>query len=263
MPQTAISRPLTTRPALANVPSMPATLSSTPPRRGLAFEVAGEHLFLQACGAAWWEDAEVLVVSDLHLEKASSYAARGQLLPPYDTAATLGRIAALIEDLAPATVISLGDSFHDRRARPRMAERDVATIRAMTGGTDWIWVEGNHDPKPPEDLGGRVMHELVLGNLVFRHLATQGPARGEIGGHRHPGARVVGRGRSVRTRCFASDGERMVMPAYGALTGGLNILDAAFDALFPKGVVAGVLGRDGVYAAAGRRLVGDTLRAAG
>lgn len=243
---------------------MPARPNSSPATRpGLAFEVAGECLSLQPCGALWWEDAEVLVVSDLHLEKASSYAARGQLLPPYDTGATLSRIRMLIEDLAPATVISLGDSFHDRRARPRMAESDVATIRAMTGQADWIWIEGNHDPKPPEDLGGRVAHELVLGSLIFRHEPTPGAARGEIAGHLHPCARVVGRGRSVRTRCFVSDGERMVMPAYGALTGGLNILDVAFDRLFPNGVIAGVLGRDGVYATAVDRLVADTLRAAG
>ncbi len=243
------------------MPASPTARQSVRP--GLAFEVAGERLSLQSCGALSWEDAEVLVVSDLHLEKASSYAARGQLLPPYDTGATLRRVAALIGELAPATVISLGDSFHDRRARPRMAATDVETIRSMTGQVDWVWIEGNHDPKPPEDLGGRVTHELVLGSLVFRHEPTAGPARGEIAGHLHPCARVVGRGRSVRTRCFASDGQRMVMPAYGALTGGLNILDPAFDRIFPNGMIAGVLGRDGVYAAARERLIGDTLRAAG
>ncbi|MDP3737612.1 MAG: ligase-associated DNA damage response endonuclease PdeM [Hyphomonadaceae bacterium] len=242
---------------------MPENRSISHTRKDLAFEVAGECLSLLPCGALWWEDAEVLVVSDLHLEKASSYAARGQLLPPYDTGATLRRITALIENLAPATVISLGDSFHDRRARPRMAASDVTTIRTMTDQTDWIWIEGNHDPKPPEDLGGRIAHELVLGALIFRHEPTPGAARGEIAGHLHPCARVAGRGRSVRSRCFASDGERMVMPAYGALTGGLNVLDAAFDALFPKGMIAGVLGRDGVYATAGNRLIADTLRAAG
>lgn len=240
---------------------MPQALPSTGPRPDLAFEVAGEQLSLQACGGLWWEAASVLVVSDLHLEKASSYASRGQMLPPYDTRATLGRIAALVAALKPTTVISLGDSFHDRRARPRMAQDDVALVREMTATCDWVWIEGNHDPKPPEDLGGRVTHELRLGPLVFRHEPTSGKARGEIAGHLHPCARVLGRGRSVRARCFASDGERLVMPAYGALTGGLNLLDAAFDALFPDGVVAGVLGRDGVYLAAGERLAPDGLRA--
>jgi len=242
---------------------MPESLPNSPARKGLAFEVAGERLSLQPSGALWWAEEEVLVVSDLHLEKGSAYAARGQMLPPYDTRATLRRIAALVEALAPATVISLGDSFHDRHARPRMAEDDVAMVRAMTDGRDWVWIEGNHDPKPPDDLGGRAAHEFRLGALIFRHEPTTGPARGEICGHLHPCARVAGRGRSVRARCFVSDGERMVMPAYGALTGGLNILDAAFMALFPRGAVAGVLGRDSVYAAAGERLLADTLSAAG
>jgi uncharacterized protein len=224
---------------------------------GLAFEVVGEHLSLQTCGALWWADADVLVVSDLHLEKGSAYAARGQMLPPYDTRATLKRVAALVEALEPTTVISLGDSFHDRHARMRMATEDAAVIRAMTDACDWVWIEGNHDPHPPADLGGRMAHELQLGPLVFRHEPSLGPARGEVAGHLHPCARVAGRGRSVRSRCFASDGERMVMPAYGALTGGLNILDEAFAALFPNGMIAGVLGRDGVYAAAGDRLLAE------
>jgi hypothetical protein len=240
---------------------MPAAQSSVKSRADLAFEVAGERLSLQPCGGLWWESAGVLVVSDLHLEKASAYAARGQMLPPYDTRATLGRIAALVEALKPTTVISLGDSFHDRRARPRMAADDVASIRALTSRSDWVWIEGNHDPKPPEDLGGRVMDELCMGALVFRHVPTAGVVRGEVAGHMHPCARVVGRGRSVRVRCFATDGERVVMPAYGALTGGLNVLDVAFDALFPGGVVAGVMGRDGVYVAGGERLVADGVRA--
>ena len=227
--------------------------------RSLACEVAGEQLVLHSCGAVWWEAASVLVFSDLHLEKASSYAERGQMLPPYDTGATLRRIDSLIQMLQPTTVIALGDSFHDRRAAVRMASGDVAYVRAMTGRVDWVWIEGNHDPQPPAHLGGRTAHELRLGPLTFRHEPASGNAHGEIAGHLHPCARVLGRGRSVRARCFASDGERMVMPAYGALAGGLNVLDVAFSPIFPNGMIAAVLGRDGVYAAAGERLVADAL----
>ncbi|HEX5008100.1 MAG TPA: ligase-associated DNA damage response endonuclease PdeM [Hyphomonadaceae bacterium] len=230
--------------------------------RWLACEVAGEGLVLHPCGALWWQAASVLVFSDLHLEKASSYAERGQMLPPYDTGATLRRAARLVDALQPTTVIALGDSFHDRRARSRMTQDDVLVVRSLTHRADWVWIEGNHDPQPPEDLGGRVARELRLGPLTFRHEPQAGKVRGEIAGHLHPCARVLGRGRSVRARCFASDGERMVMPAYGALTGGLNVLDAAFSALFPNGMIAAVLGRDGVYAAAGERLAADALSAA-
>lgn len=243
---------------------MKAAVSQHRTPAGLALDVAGERLLALTCGGLWWEAASVLVVSDLHLEKASSYAARGQMLPPYDTRATLKRIAAVVDALRPTTVISLGDSFHDRRARPRMAEDDATFVRELTAACDWVWIEGNHDPKPPEDLGGRFAQELQLGNLVFRHEPTSGTAPGEIAGHLHPCARVVGRGgRTVRARCFATDGQRLVMPAYGALTGGLNLMDVAFDGLFPQGVFAGVLGRDGVYLAAGERLIPDTIRATG
>ena len=230
-----------------------------PSRAGLAFEVAGERLSLRPCGALWWAEAEVLVVSDLHLEKGSAYAARGQMLPPYDTRATLLRLAALVEGLRPTTMISLGDSFHDRHARMRMSPQDAAAVRIMTDACDWVWIEGNHDPKPPADLGGRTADELRLGPLVFRHQPGPSSSRGEIAGHLHPCARVVGRGGSVRSRCFVSDGERMVMPAYGALTGGLNILDTAFAGLFPNGMIAGVIGRDSVYAAAGDRLLPEAV----
>jgi DNA ligase-associated metallophosphoesterase len=124
-------------------------------RKSLAFEVAGQRLSLRSCGALWWEEQGVLVVSDLHLEKGSAYAARGQMLPPYDTRATLRRIGALVDALEPETVISLGDSFHDRHARLRMSPEDARTIRSMTDRCDWVWIEGNHDPRPPADLGGR------------------------------------------------------------------------------------------------------------
>lgn len=224
--------------------------------------MAGERLSLLPCGGLWWEAGSVLVVSDLHLEKGSAYAARGQMLPPYDTRATLKRIALLADAYEPTTIISLGDSFHDRCARGRMAPEDANVLCGIISRCDWIWIEGNHDPKPPEDLGGRTAEELKLGALVFRHEPVSGRAPGEIAGHLHPCAKVVGRGRSVRARCFASDGERMVMPAYGALTGGLNVLDAAFTAIFPNGLIAGVIWRDSVYAAAGERLVADTLNAA-
>lgn len=216
----------------------------------------GAELSPQPCGGLWWQDQRVLVVSDLHLEKGSSYAARGQMLPPYDTRATLKRIAALMERLQPVMVISLGDSFHDRRARPRMAQDDVALVRSLTAQCDWVWVEGNHDPSPPDDLGGQLASEVTIGAITFRHEPTPGRSDGEIAGHLHPSATVVGRAGWVRSRCFASDGRRMVMPAYGALTGGLNVLDRAFAPLFPDGLICGVIGRDGVYATGLESLAG-------
>jgi len=242
---------------------MVALKSSSGINRGIALLLAGERVHAMTCGALWWEEPGVLVVSDLHFEKGSSYAARGQMLPPYDTRETLARVGRLMTALSPRTVISLGDSFHDRRARPRMAPDDVSSLRGMTGSCDWVWIEGNHDPKPPEDLGGRAAVEITIGPLTFRHIPSAGAVVGEVAGHLHPCARVVGRsGRSVRKRCFATDGARLVMPAYGALTGGLNVLDEAFAPVFPKDLFAGVIGRDGVYLAGRDNLAPDGMRQA-
>lgn len=224
---------------------------------GLKFTLAGVETVALGEGALWIENSATLVVSDLHLEKGSSFAVRGQMLPPYDTRATLQRIAVLLARHAPAMVVSLGDSFHDRRGPDRMDAGDIATLRAMTSATDWVWIEGNHDPEAPTWLGGRAAEMIELGALVLRHEPRGAPARGEIAGHLHPCAKVSARGRSVRARCFATDGERLVMPAFGAYTGGLNVRDAAFDPLFPEGCAALMLGRTRVYAAPATRQIGD------
>lgn len=181
-------------------------------------------------GALFWQEQRLLVVSDLHLEKGSSYARRGVLLPPYDTVATLSRLAAVIARHDPRMVIALGDSFHDSEAHERLAATDRDTLAAMQARRDWIWISGNHDPSLPPDLGGTVANEVAIGPIIFRHEPTG--AAGEIAGHLHPKARVPTRGRSIERRCFVSDGERAVMPAFGAYAGGLSIRDVAFTKIF-------------------------------
>ncbi len=203
--------------------------------------VAGVTLVADLSGALFWEQERLLVVSDLHLEKGSSFAARGVLLPPYDTVATLGRLAAVIARHDPRMVIALGDSFHDRTAHDRLSESDRDALSALQARRDWIWISGNHDPALPSDLGGVVASEVAVGPIAFRHEPSG--ASGEIAGHLHPKARVSTRGRSMERRCFACDGERAVMPAFGAYTGGLSIRDAAFAKIFQSaGFVAHVIG---------------------
>ena len=203
-------------------------------------------------GALYWDEQRLLVVSDLHLEKGSSFATRGVLLPPYDTLATLSRLAAVISRHDPKTVIALGDSFHDRTAHERLSGDDRDAVAALQSGRDWIWISGNHDPMPPRDLGGTIADEVAIGPITFRHEPTG--AHGEIAGHLHPKARVSARGRSMERRCFASDGMRAVMPAFGAYAGGLSIRDAAFAKIFPKnGFVAHLLGDRRVHAIAAPR----------
>src|SRR3954449_10947731 len=192
--------------------------------------VAGVTFTADLSGALFWEDQSLLVVSDLHLEKGSSFAARGVLLPPYDTLDTLGRLGVVIARHDPRVVIALGDSFHDRDAHDRLSAADRDAIAAMQAGRDWLWISGNHDPALPTSLGGVVAHEVAVGPIVFRHEPTG--VSGEIAGHLHPKARISTRGRSMERRCFACDGERAIMPAFGAYTGGLSIRDEAFSRIF-------------------------------
>jgi uncharacterized protein len=211
------------------------------------FDVAGVSLVADLSGALYWEALRLLVVSDLHLEKGSSFAARGILLPPYDTAATLGRLAAVIARHDPRMVIALGDSFHDRDAHQRLSDIDRGAITAMQVGRDWIWIAGNHDPALPSDLGGVIASEVCIGPIAFRHEPSG--AFGEIAGHLHPKARVATRGRATERRCFACDGERAVMPAFGAYTGGLSIRDQAFTKIFgAPDFTAHVLGDNRLHA---------------
>ena len=217
-------------------------------REGKAMTVAGERAVCDPRGATWFPDLGLLAVSDLHLEKGSSFARRGALIPPYDTAATLRRLHAVIVDYRPRIVISLGDSFHDRDAALRLPEPFRDQIAAMAAGRDWFWITGNHDPIAPVGLPGETVEELAIGSLVFRHEPLVSAAEGEIAGHLHPCARIVQRGRSVRRRCFASDGSRMIMPAFGAFTGSLNVLDRAYRGLFrAEKLMAYLLGEDRVY----------------
>jgi len=225
-----------------------------------AVSVAGVIFVADLAGALFWEDERLLIVSDLHLEKGSSFAQRGVLLPPFDTAATLAQLGAVIARHDPRTVIALGDSFHDRDAHERLSPddrealsgEDRDAVAALQTGRDWIWISGNHDPALPRDLGGVVADEVAIGPIVFRHEPTG--AVGEIAGHLHPKARVSTRGRSVERRCFASDGMRAVMPAFGAYTGGLSIRDVAFAAIFQTlAFTAHVLGDRRVHTIAASR----------
>ncbi len=217
--------------------------------------VAGEQVLCDPAGVLYVPAARVMAVSDLHLEKGSSLARRGTLIPPYDTAATLARLNEALLRYRPETVISLGDSFHDVEGSARLPQAFRDKLKAMMEGRRWFWIAGNHDPLPPDDLPGRTVDALAVGALTFRHEPSRTGCEGEIAGHLHPGARVVRRGRSVRRACFVADGQRLVMPAFGAFTGTLNVMDEAFAGLFARDrMVAYLLGRDRVYAVAGTQL---------
>jgi len=231
---------------------------ASPEARAGVLTVAGVSLLADCDGALYWPEEGILAIADLHLEKGSSFAARGVLLPPYDTAATLSRLARIIARYAPRTVVALGDSFHDGDGPARIGDGDRAALATLQRGRDWIWITGNHDPEPVSGLGGISAAILAVGALMFRHQPDRLAADGEIAGHLHPVARVSGRGRTVSRRCFACDGRRTVMPAFGAYAGGLNVRDRAFAEVFGTlAFTAHMLGEGRVYAVAAKRCLAD------
>ena len=209
--------------------------------------MAGERLMLDPMGALFWPGMRLLVVSDLHLEKGSSFARRGMLLPPWDTHATLDRLAALLARWSPATVVALGDSFHDATGSDRLPPSEQQRLNAMTRAHRFIWVQGNHDPAPPGGLGGEWVESYVAGPMVFRHQAVPAAAPGEVVGHHHPKAVVRARAGTVSRPCFVADGRRLMMPALGAYTGGLDVRDPAISQLFPLGGRLFLLGKERLF----------------
>lgn len=221
------------------------------PRRtpcgGCDVRVAGTRLRLRTSGAAYLPDSRTLIVSDLHLEKGSAYARRGQPLPPYDSRDTLSRLEAEVAALAPARLVLLGDTFHDADAEDRLAPTEVARLCRLAQATDLVFIVGNHDADGPRGLPGRVMALLAAEGLTLIHEPQAGAAFAEVAGHLHPVVRVHGRARSVRRRAFLTDGRRLILPAFGAYAGGLNVKDAAFAGLFGRPPMAFALGRDQVH----------------
>jgi DNA ligase-associated metallophosphoesterase len=210
------------------------------------FHFAGEALQLDPAGALVWPAMRALVVADLHLEKGSAAARGGQLVPPWDSRITLERLGLLMRRYKPRMVVALGDSFHDARGAARLAAADAAVLRRMTEAVDFVWVRGNHDPAAPEGVGGRAVAEWGAGRLTFRHQAETGAAA-EISGHFHPKARVVTRAGQVVRPCFVADGRKIMLPAFGAYTGGLDVRAAAIAAHFPRGARVFLLGSQRLF----------------
>nr|WP_314432838.1 ligase-associated DNA damage response endonuclease PdeM [uncultured Brevundimonas sp.] len=219
--------------------------------------IAGETCELRCSGALWLPACRTLIAADLHLEKGSAFAAHGQLLPPYDSRATLDKLEAEIAELDPGTVILLGDSFHDARAIARMAPDDRARLDRLATDRDWLWLEGNHDRETLAQTGvvarlpGVVVGDMTLGALRLIHepapLSQDDNRHGEVAGHLHPCARVVAYGRGVRRPCFITNGSRLILPAFGAFTGGLSVRDPTIADLFTDEPMVAALGRNRIH----------------
>ena len=186
------------------------------------FSFAGETFSATADGALFWPARNALLVADLHLEKASWFARFGQFLPPYDSHATLTALARSVEQTNAARLYCLGDSFHDAFGCDRLPANARALLTKLTSRLDWTWIVGNHDPGFADHCGGRIEDEVKLGGIVLRHEALRDDPRPEISGHFHPKLRLNLKGRHVSRRCFVLSATKLIMPAFGALTGGLD-----------------------------------------
>jgi len=186
------------------------------------FSFAGETFLASPAGALFWPAQNALLAADLHLEKASWFARLGQFLPPYDSHATLTALAQDVERSGASRVYCLGDSFHDRFGCDRLPASSRALLTGLTGRLDWTWIVGNHDPGFADHCGGRLAEEVELAGIVLRHEAVRDDPRPEMSGHYHPKLRLNLKGRHVSRRCFVISSTKMILPAFGSLTGGLD-----------------------------------------
>lgn len=186
------------------------------------FSFAGHELAALRDGAVFWPARRALIVADLHLEKASWFAKGGQMLPPYDSLATLTELTALAKRTDAREIWCLGDSFHDKEGCERLPDEPRRLLTKLTHGLRFVWITGNHDAGLVDHCGGEVMAEAEVDGLILRHEAEPGEARPELSGHFHPKLRIARRGRNVARRCFVMTGTKLIFPAFGALTGGLD-----------------------------------------
>lgn len=186
------------------------------------FSFSGYDLMALPQGALFWPARRALLVADLHLEKASWFARLGQMLPPYDSIATLADLTALTVATNAREIWCLGDSFHDRHGCDRLPERARNMLTALTGAVRWTWIAGNHDPGTGDRCGGAILKEAEIDGLLLHHEADPDESRPELSGHFHPKLRIRHRGRRVSRRCFVATRRKLILPAFGSLTGGLD-----------------------------------------
>jgi DNA ligase-associated metallophosphoesterase len=186
------------------------------------FSFSGHELMALPQGALYWPSRRALLVADLHLEKASWFARLGQMLPPYDSIATLADLTGLAAATQAQEIWCLGDSFHDRHGCDRLPARARELLTTLTASTRWTWITGNHDPGFADHCGGAIVDQAEVDGVLLRHEADAAERRPELSGHFHPKLRITHRGRKISRRCFVATDRKLILPAFGALTGGLD-----------------------------------------
>lgn len=208
------------------------------------FSFANREMALLPGNALYWPEERALLVADLHLEKASFYARFGQMLPPYDSRETLERVAVAIRLCGARRVFCLGDNFHDKAGAARLEPHAAGMLDALVRVVDWVWVAGNHDLGAVP--GGTALDEVEVAGMILRHEAVAGELRPELSGHYHPQLKVKARGRAIRRPCTVASESKLILPAFGALTGGMDAADPAIiQAMQPARAVDALLGVQG------------------
>ena len=211
-----------------------------------SFQFSGEEMRLAGGRALFWPRENALLVADLHLEKASFFAKHGQMLPPYDSRETLGRIADALRETGARRVLCLGDNFHDSAGTLRLEPHAAGMLAALTRATDWVWITGNHDSDAVH-AAGTLAEELEVSGVILRHRTKRGETRPELSGHYHPKLTITTRGRRIARPCAVASESRLILPAFGALTGGMDAADPAIlSAMQPARAI------DALLPAAGR-----------
>lgn len=190
---------------------------------------AGHDFQIAAPAALFWPTRKAVLVADLHLEKASFYARQGQMLPPYDSRATLDELTKIIAHTKAETVFCLGDNYHDHQGEKRLEREAADKLLFLTEKVNWVWITGNHDPDVLGKWGGTVVPEWTGNGLALRHEATKHPSLPELSGHYHPKIRVKSRNRHISRRCFVAASKNLILPAFGALTGGMAANDPVIE----------------------------------
>lgn len=226
----------------------------------LTLKFGGTTIVLDADGGLFLPEHRLLAVADIHLEKGNAFARRGMPIPPYDTNATLDRLVRLCARHDAQTVVSMGDAFHDRAGPAGLEPGQVECLRALTQRYDWLWLAGNHDPQPWLGAGGLTETTIEIGPLTLVHEPGSSGKAFEIAGHLHPKARLRGRALGVSRPCFALDQQRLIMPAFGAYTGGLNVLDPAIATLLAASFSAVILGDKRLFRLPAAKLTPDPPR---
>ncbi|MCY4238979.1 MAG: ligase-associated DNA damage response endonuclease PdeM [Rhodospirillaceae bacterium] len=217
-------------------------------RKAIKTRIGTHRLLLDNSGALVLPDLSLVAFADLHFEKGSAFAKRGVLLPPYDSATTLDRMEAVLACYRPDTVVCLGDSFHDIGGGARMVPSIAARLRQLADQRDWIWIQGNHDPGIPDNAAGRAFDSLEQHDLLFLHELKETVTTPQIAGHFHPKVRIKAGPRRITRPCFIGDGQRLILPSFGAYTGGLDIMHPAIANLFPGPFTAWVISQGSIYA---------------